>query len=89
MDAKTLNSIGLILNILGVALMFFRAFPQPSFEEGVGVRLEDNTPTKEGMTAAECDRQTLSRKKLYQCLSVVGLVLVLLGFAFQLLASLK
>lgn len=89
MDAKTLNSIGLILNILGVALMFFRAFPQPTFEKGVGLAVEDNTPVGNGMTAAECDRQKQRGKKLYQYISLVGLALVLVGFVFQLLASLK
>ncbi len=43
MSPETLNTIGLCANIAGVAIVFRYAFPQPSFEGGVGIEVEDAT----------------------------------------------
>jgi len=44
MDPKTLNTIGLALNLLGVIILFKYGFPQPTYEEGVSIGAEVATP---------------------------------------------
>lgn len=89
MCATTLNAIGLVLNMLGVVLVFFFGFPQPTHEEGVGIGLSDDTPISEGKTVAQHDEEVRKRKALYLCMSRFALGLMVLGFAFQLCAMLK
>jgi hypothetical protein len=63
MVAKALNTLGLILNISGVIILFFFSFPQPTHEESVGIGLEDATLLPNGRTVAEHakDVQKLTR----------------------------
>src|SRR5215831_18157772 len=51
MEAKILNTIGLVLSIMGGSLLFFYGFPQPTHEEGIGLTLEDGTVLPDGRTA--------------------------------------
>ncbi|WP_286730978.1 MULTISPECIES: hypothetical protein [unclassified Thiomonas] len=53
--AQALNTIGLALGMLGVALIFVWGPPQPQLEEGVGIGLEDGTPLGNGLTVAQHD----------------------------------
>ena len=62
MTAQTLNTIGLLLNIAGVILVFFYGFPQPTHEEGVGRGLEDGTPMPDGRTVAQHNEDTRKTK---------------------------
>jgi hypothetical protein len=89
MCAATLNAIGLLLNILGVVLVFFFGFPQPTHEEGVGLGLGDDTPLSEGKTVSQHNEEVRKKKALYLCISRVALGLLILGFAFQLSATLQ
>jgi len=82
-----LNSIGLILGMAGVALLFRYGPPQPNLEPGVGLALEEGTPLPDGRTVAEHDRDVVRRRALHSHMSKVGLALVGLGFAFQLWAT--
>jgi hypothetical protein len=63
MEANILNTIGLVLSILGGSLWFFYSFPQPTHEEGIGLALEDGTVLPDGRTAqrghSEGERQAL------------------------------
>jgi len=38
---KWLSTLGLLFGILGVILLFFWARPQPSFEQGASIGLEE------------------------------------------------
>lgn len=81
---QALNSIGLVLGMAGVALLFRYGPPQPNLEPGVGLALEDGTILPDGRTVAEHDRDVARRRVLHSRLSKIELGLVGLGFAFQL-----
>jgi hypothetical protein len=83
---KYVNTIGLIFGILGVLLLFKWGPPQPSFERGVALGLEDGTKLPNGKTVAQHDADIEALTKRHKCMSQIGLVLIGLGFAFQLLS---
>jgi len=89
MEAKILNTIGLVLSILGGILWFFYGFPQPTHEEGVGLALEDGTRLRDGRTVAEHKEQVRKTRGRYLCISRLALGLIILGFVFQLWATWK
>jgi hypothetical protein len=93
MNHITFSAIGLIFDILGVLLLFKFGFPQPDFDEGVSLGLEDNTPitTDDGrtITAKEYGREAQKKKGLYKKMSLLALTLVLLGFTLQFIGSLQ
>jgi hypothetical protein len=89
MNAQTLNTIGLILNIAGVILVFIFGFPQPTHEEGVAIVLEDANRLANGQTVAEYNETVRKTRLKYLCFSRLALALIILGFAFQLLATWK
>jgi len=73
MPNQILNTIGLLLNIGGVALLFRFGPPQPTFEEGVGLGLEDGNRLKDG--------------RQHETWSQFALILIIFGFAVQLSAT--
>ncbi|MCW5650445.1 MAG: hypothetical protein KIS62_11925 [Ramlibacter sp.] len=77
----------MVLNIIGVVLLFVFGFPQPTHDEGIGLGLEDATPLPNGKTVAEHDASVRERKRLYLICSNTALVLLLAGFGFQLWAT--
>lgn len=70
---------GLILDIAGVALLWYFAFPQPSFEEGGGIGLEDASLLEDGRTVAEHYEATRRKRALYRKMSQVALGLIVAG----------
>ena len=80
------SSIGLALNMFGVFLLFFFGFPQPNFEEGVGLTAETNTILENGKSVKDIVGKTKKRKILYKILSFFALFCLFIGFAFQLYA---
>ena len=87
MAAKIINSLGLFLSILGVAVCFFYGFPQPSHEEGISLGLDPNTQLADGGTVAEHDLRVRCKRVRYLRLSRLGLGLIFAGFVLQLLAT--
>lgn len=81
---KSLSTIGLVLGIIGVILLFFWAPPQPSFQQGASIGLENGTQLQNGKTVAENNMEIAHKEALYKCMSRIGLVFVGLSFAFQL-----
>lgn len=74
------NSIGLLLGIAGVVLLFFYGSPQPDFQKGISL----------GLDGPEVDEQIKRVKKLknkYLVRSRFALALILIGFVFQFAAS--
>ncbi len=86
--APCLNLIGLVLNIAGVVLLFFYGFPQPSFEEGIGIDLEDANALPSGETVGERRGRVRAAKSHYASLSRLSLGLIVLGFVCQCIAAL-
>ena len=87
MPNQILNTIGLLLNIGGVALLFFFGPPQPTFEEGVGIGLEDGTRLKDGRTVDEHNATVRKVKRRHKNLSRLALILIAFGFSLQLCAT--
>ncbi|HTO14790.1 MAG TPA: hypothetical protein VLZ83_03425 [Edaphocola sp.] len=87
-DPKILNTIGLLLGLVGVIIIFIWGPPQPALEEGIGLGLEDNTPINEnGKTVKQHNDEIRQKRKRHNILSRVGLGLIFLGFLFQLFAT--
>jgi len=84
--AQLLNTTGLALGMLGAVLLFRFGPPQPAFEQGIGIGLEDGTRLQNGRTVAEQNQEVRQLQSLHRRLSKAGLALVFLAFAFQLWA---
>ena len=82
---KWLSMLGLILGMAGVLVLFVWAFPQPSFDRGAGIGLEDNTMLSTGKTVAQNNADIVALEQKYRCRSQVGLALVGIGFLLQFL----
>jgi hypothetical protein len=85
-NAQFLNSVGLILGMLAVLLIFIWGPPQPNLEEGVGVALDTATSLKDGTRVSDLEEQNKRRRRRHWVMSSLGLALVFLGFAVQLWA---
>ena len=83
---KALSTIGLILGMIGVILIFIWGPPQPSFEQGGSIGLEDGTRLPNGKTVAENNADIAAREKRHKIMSRIGLAFVGLSFALQLWA---
>ena len=68
MSAYTINIIGLILDIIGVILIFFFAIPSQ------GIKKDKNDPGRSVIS---------TNPNWYKYLKWLGLGLVILGFSFQ------
>jgi hypothetical protein len=80
------NGIGLVLNMVGVLIVFIYGFPQPSASIG-GLLLEDNNPTPDGKTLGHHRRKLEATKQTYKVLSQVGLFFMFVGFVLQFAAT--
>jgi hypothetical protein len=88
MSQQILNSIGLVLGIIGVVVLFFYGPPQPTLETGISIGLESaNVIDSSGKTVAQHNAEVSARRQLHDRMSKLGLFLVGLGFAFQLWAA--
>jgi len=81
--AKWLNAFGLILGMLGVVFIFIWGPPQPSFQKGVSLGLEDANPLPNGKTVAQNNADVAAMEKYYREMSEVGLGLIFFGFLCQ------
>lgn len=88
MNSRILNSIGLIVGIIGVVLIFLWGPPQPQLDTGISIGLEDGNFIKElGKTVGEHNIDILKRRDFHTFMSGLGLILIIIGFAFQLIAT--
>lgn len=76
-----------MFDIIGVLLLAMFGVPQPDFDEGVGLGLEDATTLVDGKTVAEHAEDVRRRRRLYARLSKLALVLIVVGFVLQLIAT--
>lgn len=85
MDPKYFTIAGLILDIVGVAVVWFFGWPQPQLESGVSLGLEDGTRIGPyGETVVDHDRDVERKRFWYKRASIGGLLLLLAGFGLQL-----
>ena len=87
MPNQIINTIGLLLNILGVVILFFYGPPQPTFEEGIGLGLEDANVLEDGRTVADHNAEVRKLRKRHETRSQVALILIIVGFVVQLCAT--
>lgn len=83
-----LNEIGLWLAVAGGLIIFRWGPPQPSFHDYVGLAVQPGTRTPDGRTAGEIAAEATRQRRRFQCLSRIGLSLVILGFGLQAVAGL-
>lgn len=81
-----LTLTGLIANMMGVAIAFVYGYPQPSHEASVGLVVSDATVFSNGEKASEINEKTKRRESHFRLRSKLGLGLMFLGFALQLVA---
>ena len=82
------NIFGLLLNMTGTYMLFWRGFPQPNFEDGVSIELDDRAVLENGLTVSENEVRMRELKERYTRRSHGALALLFMGFAFQLIAAL-
>ena len=87
--AQILNIAGLFSGMVGVFLIFVYGPPQPSFDEGVAIGLEDGNILANGLTVAEQNTAVRKLRRKYSSMSKLGLAFVFLGFLLQLIATLN
>lgn len=76
---------GLILNMIGVLIVFVYGFPQPDYDAGCSIGPEGGTVIDgNGTTVDDKVEQDQIDKKWHKALSILGLVYLFAGFGFQL-----
>lgn len=86
MIAAIANSVGLVASILGVGLVFFFGYPQPSHDQGVSIVLTPEMRLSDGLTLRQYDQDVRDRNERRLGGSRLGLVLMAFGFVLQLVA---
>jgi hypothetical protein len=81
------GSIGLMLDIFGVILLFIWGPPVPNMEGTIKLALESGTRLSDGTIVGELERQQLDRRRLHSRMSKVALATIAMGFAVQLIAQ--
>ena len=79
MSAASINSVGLILDIIGVILLFIFGLPSRFVSEGPPVLSFGEDP--------DSTKQREKQWKRYQCVSWSALVLLVLGFVLQMVSN--
>ncbi len=82
-----INTIGLLLNIAGVVILFFYGPPQPNFDEGVSLGVTDNTIFEDGTSVSQINANIRKLKLRHKIFSRAAIVLIFFGFILQLLAT--
>jgi hypothetical protein len=82
-----LNEAGILFATIGGVLIFIWGPPQPSFQRGVGLILENLTPVGDGKTAGDVAIEAAQKEAVHKAMSRVGLSIILVGFFCQLIAS--
>ena len=85
--AQLLNSVGLVLSMIGVLVIFRFGPPMPDLEHGVGLGLDEGTRLADGRTVTEHNADRLRLRMRHSRISQIGLLLVFTGFALQLWAT--
>ncbi len=87
MFSHIVTTFGLVLDIVGAGILFFYASPQPSFESGISIGLEDNNMLADGKTVAQHNDEIRTQKEQYVNISKSALALIILGFIFQVVGT--
>lgn len=83
MTSNIVITTGLILNLIGIILLFNFGFPQPNFSEHVGLVLGENDDVDDGMTGKQYAEKQREKKELYIFVSKISLVAIVVGSILQ------
>ncbi|MEI9427478.1 hypothetical protein [Mesorhizobium sp. Cs1299R1N3] len=86
MTSDILNTIGLTMGMVGVALIFFWGPPLPDFDDGVSLGIEPATVLTDGTKISDIIAANQRRKLRHQIISSIGMGLIFVGFGVQVLA---
>jgi hypothetical protein len=87
MKSRKLSTIGLIFGIIGVLIVFVWGPPQPTLRKGISLGLSNGTVIDDsGKTVEDYNNEISSRTRLYITMSHFGLIMIIIGFGFQLWA---
>ena len=76
---------GLILNMIGVLIVFVFGFPQPDYDNGYCLGLELYTEIDDkGHTVKDFEERNRKNKNWHKAWAILGLLYLLAGFGFQL-----
>lgn len=77
---------GLVLNMIGVVVVFVFGFPQPDYDLGCVIVVERGTVIDEasGMTEGDLEEKNKILKRWHKACSILGLLYLFAGFGFQL-----
>ena len=81
------NVAGLVFGMVGVLMIFVWVPPQPSFETGVPIGLEDGNVLSHGRTVREHNDEIKAKRRRHFWVSRLGLGLIFLGFFLQMVGS--
>ena len=77
---------GLVLNMIGVVVVFVLGFPQPDYDKGCVIVVERGTVIDKasGKTEGELEEENKIFKRWHKACSILGLAYLFAGFSFQL-----
>ena len=76
---------GLVLNMIGVLIVFVFGFPQPDYDNGCCLGLESATVIDDkGHTVGDFEKRNRKNKKWHKAWAILGLIYLFVGFGFQL-----
>lgn len=83
LDPHTITIIGLLVEVIGVGIIWRFGWPQPQLEGGVSLALEDLTPVEGGKTAGEVRDEVERRRATYSNRSRFGFAVLVFGLLLQ------
>jgi len=86
-DPRIINTFGIALSIVGSGLWFFFGWPQPTHQPPTGSMLLLDVPPEEEAETARQTEQVAKTQKRYIRICKVALLLLALGFVFQIWAT--
>ena len=85
--SQILNTAGLACDILGAVILFKYGFPQPDFNEDMGLAFEDATVFQDGSSVEQHKVKTRALKEAYVSVSNAGRNLLIIGFVLQIIGT--
>lgn len=76
LTAQWLNTVGLLLGMAGVVILFIWGPPRPDLDEGVKLSLDLGTVLRDGTRVSDMEEATKRLKRRHEIMSRIGLGLV-------------
>jgi hypothetical protein len=83
LDHRVITILGLLVEVIGVAVIWRYGWPQPQLEGGANLGLEDATSMPDGTTAGQVRDDATRRRATYRKRSASGFFVLVLGLLIQ------